>query len=68
MSWSTTSNPIDYDILTYGLFCTPCLFGENAFSINYINKTMKEELRTIFSKVHFSFKSKNLRTKNTQKT
>ena len=42
--------------------------NENAFSINYNNKTMKEELRTIFSKVHFSFKSKNLRTKNTQKT
>ena len=34
MSWSTTNNPIDYDILTYGLFCTPCLFGENAFSIH----------------------------------
>ena len=33
MSWSTDSNPIDYDILAYGFFCTSCLFGENAFSI-----------------------------------
>lgn len=33
MNWSTTSKSIDYDIITYGLFCTPCLFGENAYSI-----------------------------------
>lgn len=33
MSWSTRNNIIDYDIITYGLSCTPCLFGENAFSI-----------------------------------
>lgn len=33
MSWSTKTHTIDYDIITYGLFCTPCLFGENAFSI-----------------------------------
>lgn len=33
MSWSTRTNAIDYDIVTYGFFCTPCLFGENAYSI-----------------------------------
>ena len=33
MIWSTKTNNIDCHIVTYGLFCTPCLFGENAFSI-----------------------------------
>lgn len=31
-SWNTDKQ-IDYDILTYGFFCTPCLFGENAHSV-----------------------------------
>ena len=29
--WLT--NDVDYDILSYGAFCTPCLYGENAYSV-----------------------------------
>ncbi len=28
-------NHIDCDILTYGLCCTPCLFGENAYKVTH---------------------------------
>ena len=30
MSWLSDKKEVDYDIFVYGLFCTPCLFGENA--------------------------------------
>lgn len=29
--WLT--NDVDYDIIMYGAFCTPCLYGENAYSV-----------------------------------
>lgn len=29
MSWKSNENYCDYDILMYGAFCHPCLFGEN---------------------------------------
>lgn len=33
MDWKSKEHGIDYDILTYGLFCNTCLFSENAYSI-----------------------------------
>jgi len=31
-NWKTSN--IDCDIFTYGFFCTPCLFGENAYKVD----------------------------------
>lgn len=33
MTWRNKYNQCEYDILMYGLFCQPCLFGENTSSI-----------------------------------
>ena len=33
MSWLSDTANVDYDIFVYGLFCTPCLYGENAAHI-----------------------------------
>lgn len=32
-TWQSTC-PFDFNILVYGFFCTPCLFGENAYTID----------------------------------